>query len=93
MIVNKQQVLLTTSPIPSGEGFDEVVEDMLFCTTETFCVGSLVDSRMKMASGNEETIHTYLRRHFEKVSKRNAGRETEKATAAIPIPNAHVNNN
>ena len=34
-----------------------------------FCILNL---RFEMASHDKETLHTYLRRHFEKVSKINA---------------------
>jgi hypothetical protein len=48
-----------------------------------------------MASENTETLYTYLRLHFEKVSRRNAGREAEKTKLApeAPIPIAHANSN
>jgi hypothetical protein len=43
------------------------------CTTETHSVLVLQTySEVEMASQDKETLHTYLRRHFDKVSRANA---------------------
>jgi hypothetical protein len=85
-----------SSSILSGEGFDEREQgESLFVLGTTSLIGSTLPNLLELvivmvSLKPEETLHNYLRRHFEKVSKNKARQfaEQEERPKVDVVPDA-----